>query len=385
MKRYIEIVFDDSGSMNERVDGKPKHITAKKLFENKIIPKIDLKRDDVFLRTLSSSCDIGFSNVIKLPTNIIEVINIINSIQCNSNTPLYHTIKDSIDACIKSGANEKHIFILTDGDDTCVVAPDKILGKDYLKIKDQLKLNTILVQFAISDLISQNNLSAFSQRIGATNVIISSNDFKNNFELADKKISKAFRVSGLDKKNPFPHCFESIEGDSVQFEILEIFGEVDYYLVELLHKEGLLSWKPNKTKDISPTQKAELDFLYTLRFRNQLPESQVKQMLSQLKKPYYYSFDCIYWNFSERVWKYFDEIPRLEIFANPNAQNADGLIIEIDKEIQPKEEYNTFSRYRVSMHRVYDRGDCSFQLDDEGPQETFGKILRDGDIISFKK
>ena len=29
MKRYIEIIFDDSGSMNEYVNGEQKHLIAK--------------------------------------------------------------------------------------------------------------------------------------------------------------------------------------------------------------------------------------------------------------------------------------------------------------------------------------------------------------------
>ena len=146
MKRYIEIIFDTSGSMKSSINGKSKHSIAKELFKEKIIPKLDLKTDDVYLRTLSSDCKTGLTIPKKLDNDKLKMSNTIDAITCYGSTPLYYTIKDSIDACEKSGANEKHIFILTDGDDTCYINPELILGKDFLKIKDQLNLNAILVE-----------------------------------------------------------------------------------------------------------------------------------------------------------------------------------------------------------------------------------------------
>ena len=37
MKRYIEIIFEGSGSMNEAIKGEPKHKIAKRLYKEKII------------------------------------------------------------------------------------------------------------------------------------------------------------------------------------------------------------------------------------------------------------------------------------------------------------------------------------------------------------
>jgi hypothetical protein len=79
----------------------------------------------------------------------------------------------------------------------------------------------------------------------------------------------------------------------LQHQVFEHSNEYDYYLVELLYEEKLLKWKPSLNKWLDSAQKFELDFLYTLRFKNCLPENQVKQMLSQLQKPYIYSFECI--------------------------------------------------------------------------------------------
>lgn len=389
MKRYIEIIFDDSGSMNDFVNGEQKHVIAKKLFKEKIIPFLGKKGDIVILRTLGNSCEVGNSNAIKLENDINLMMNEIQSINCKKSTPLYYTIKDSIEDCKMASADEKHIFILTDGDDTCGVLPEQVLGKDYFKIKDQVKLNTILVQFAVNNSLSQNNLSAFSQKFGATNVIINSNDLVD-FNFVGNKLNKAFRISGLDKNSPFPHCFENIIGNKVSFNYLELFEGFDFYQVELLHKERLLSWKPNKNKEISATQKGELDFLYTLRFRNQLSESLIKQMLSQLQKPYYYSFDCIYWNFKERVWNYFDEVPQLNVLPNPNAYQADKLEEELDyqeEDIQIKEQFKFSEHYLVTETETvgFINEESFFELNKYKDDAIKIINLNDGDVIRFKR
>jgi hypothetical protein len=385
MKRYIEIIFDDSGSMVTPINGEPKHIIAKRLFKEKIIPKLDLKTDNVYLRTLASGCGFGMSHVTKLDNDISKITQAIDSIACCNSTPLYYTIKDSIDACEKSGADEKHIFILTDGDDTCYKNPESILGNDFLKVKDQLNLNTILVQFAIESSITKNNLTAFSQKIGATNVIISSNDIKD-FNIIDKKLSKAFIQSGLDKKGKFSHCKTN---DLVDFYQLGQCTEYDYYLVELLYEEKLLKWKPSLKKWIDSSQKMELDFLYTLRFRNCLPESQVKLMLSQLQKPYIYSFDCIYWDFKDRVWKYFDEIPKLDLVDNPEARYEDSLHEDSNDNLnrmhQVKESFEKNVLYKVNYSPMSDLFGEKFLLEKlNGYTEKPIKELRDGDFVEFK-
>jgi hypothetical protein len=383
MKRYIEIIFDTSGSMNSTINGNPKHSIAKELFKEKIIPKLNLKTDVVYLRTLSSDCKTGLSISKKLDNDKLKMSYTIDSITCYGSTPLYHTIKDSIDACEKSGANEKHIFILTDGDDTCYINPELILGNDFLSIKQQLNLNAILVQFAIESDISKNNLTAFSQKIGATNVIISSNDIKD-FDIIDKKISKAFIQSGLDKKGKFPHC--NVE-DLVEFYQLGQCTEYDYYLVELLYEEKLLKWKPSVKKWIDSSQKMELDFLYTLRFRNCLPESQVKLMIFQLQKPYIYSFDCIYWDFKKRVWKYFDEIPKFDLLDNPGALLADNLDnLNLEHKEKESELFDKNTPYEVKLLPLNDIYNDRFKLlefkyDGSGPPI----ILQEGDIVKFKK
>ena len=42
-------------------------------------------------------------------------------------------------------------------------------------------------------------------------------------------------------------------------------------------------------------------------------------MLRQLIKPYYYSMDCIYWDFAEARWKHHYRSNNIEPVPNPNA------------------------------------------------------------------
>lgn len=388
MKRYIEIIFDDSYSMKSLINGEEKHLIAKRLFKDKILPTIGKSGDLIYLRKLSSSCGLNNSDRVKLPNNLIGMANIIDSIDCFKSTPLFHTLKDSIETCKLESADEKHIFILTDGDDTCNVSPESILGADFLKIKNQLNLNTILIQFAIESSITENNLTAFSQKIGAINLVINTNEL-NDFSLLGKKLNKAFQLSGLDKKSPLILSDNLEVSIANSFDYLELFEGIDFYLVELLYKENLLSWKPNRKKDISPNQKLELDFLYTLRFRNNLPESLVKQMLSNLQKPYQYSFSDIFWDFKNRVWKYFPTMPILDTMPNPDAlfadENNEGSFNVDDKKITEK--FDKKKYYEVTLLPLNDLYkddrfkllECKYEM--IAPPTT----LRSGDIVEFVK
>lgn len=391
MTRYIEIIFDDSGSMNATLNGEQKHLIAKRLFKEKILPALGKKGDSIVLRTLSNSCSFKSSFAKKLPNNLVGMMQVIDAIRCEKGTPLYFTIKDSIEACKVAVAKEKHIFILTDGDDTCNIPFENIIDDDFLAIKDQLNLNSILVQFAVDDPLSQNNLTAFTQKIKATSVVITSGDLKD-FNLVGSKLIKAFHKTGLSTANGFPHCFDEIDGISLPLELLSYTQGFDFYLVELLHKEGLLSWKPSKTKNITPTQQAELLFLYSLRFRNNLPESLVKQMLSTLQKPYKYSFDCIYWDFKDRVWKYFTEVSEVQILPNPDAKFADrGNTREIDYLVTnyPKkanQDYFSDELYEVVSNNESIANE-SFQLIKKQNYSDFLPFfttLREGDYVRFE-
>ena len=382
MKRYIEIIFDNSGSMNDYINNIQKHIIAKNIFKNTIIPKLDLKNDHVVLRTLASGCERGVSKTIQLDHDKIKMINTIDSILCYGGTPLYYTIKDSIDACNNITANEKFIFILTDGDDTCRKSPYEILGNDFLKIKEQLNLNTILLQFAIQSSITINNLTSFGQKIGATNVIVSSSE-ATNLNIIEKKLKKAFIESGLNKTG-FPHC--EVKNPECKFKLVDL-TEYDFNFIQFLYLEKLIRWNPLKIKSIDTVQLMELDFLYTLRFRNCLSESFVKQMLLQLDKPYIYSFDCIYWDFKERAWKYFPEIPDLKIIANPDALLADKEVDDLFYRDENKisENFNEGENYKVNLLEMNLKNNDRFNLVNYKYDMINQPIyLKEGDIVRFK-
>ena len=163
---------------------------------------------------------------------------------------------------------------------------------------------------------------------------------------------------------------------------------MDFYLVELLYKENLLSWKPNRKKEVTPIQKLELDFLYNLRFRNNLPEALVKQMLSTLQKPYHYSFSDIYWDFKLRAWKYLPEIQDLKPIPNPDALLADKKdddLTLIDEKII-SEDFNDHDNYRVNLLQMIDIDKAKYNLTkykyDMNKEPIY---LKEGDIVRFRK
>jgi hypothetical protein len=112
-------------------------------------------------------------------------------------------------------------------------------------------------------------------------------------------------------------------------------------------------------------------------------------MLSQLQKPYIYSFDCIYWDFKDRVWKYFDEIPKLDLVDNPEARYEDSLnedsIDNLNSMHQVKESFEKNVLYRVNYSPMSDLFGEKFLLEKlNGYTEKPIKELRDGDFVEFK-
>ena len=56
MKRYIEIIFDNSISMRTTIGNKPKYAYAKQIFKDSVLPFLDFKTDDVAFRLLRDGC-----------------------------------------------------------------------------------------------------------------------------------------------------------------------------------------------------------------------------------------------------------------------------------------------------------------------------------------
>lgn len=385
MSRYIEIVFDDSGSMTSFEAGKPKHTLAKELFNDVVLPQLGKRDDELVLRTLRKGCN-GSSTVksFSTKTKLKESINNIDDFY--NNTPLYLTIRDSIRACSASDKTEKFIFVLTDGDDNCSESLDEILSKKELEEKDRIKTKIILVQFAVTSQISQNNLTVLSQKLNAQNVIIGQEDLKNTNKMKGR-LNAAFIESGMDKSSKLDHCFIEFNDEKLidSWYLIELFQGIDFYLAQLLYQEKLLSWKPNFNKPVSNVQFAELEFLYILRFRNNLPEALVKQMLSQLKKPYRYTHDCIYWDFTLRKWRYYKKESELNIINNPQAKSDDEVLREYPvEELYEPNELQAFDTDRLYTVRLNDKKAPTFSLVKHNYDGMNVKFLKDGDIISVR-
>ena len=346
MKRYIEIVFDNSGSMDSRLNEKTRLEWAKELFESTILPTIGFPEDKVVLRLLRKECwDISSAEV--LPNNRASMRNHINNIQTYGATPLYQTVKDAVDSCKLETADEKFIFVLTDGGDTCNDSMDELIGandRQYI-----LEWNILLMQFAIDNSATQNNLTAFSNFLGAQTFSIGSGG-RTSPHVMRADLKKALILGGLASEYPLEHCFSQLPGEDKTWNELIAEG-YDFYKATLLFEENTLSWKPQQNEDVTPLQQAELKFLEGLRFKTALPKEIVATMLSQLKKPYYYSMSCIYWDFVNAKWKYHAKPNHVVLVDDPESYNADRPQLKNNRDqknfISDTQYYNNYETYIV--------------------------------------
>jgi hypothetical protein len=384
MKRYIEIVYDNSGSMNDRVGNRRKYEIAQELFERDILPSIALRGDEVILRLLRNGCKEGTSIAEKLPNQRNLMLQSIKGINHNQLTPLFYTILDSVEACRKVKADQHLIFVLTDGDDTCQVKIEDLIDKETLQKYVQfcnVKVKSLMVQLAINSPTSRNNLTAFTNSLGGQTISLDSSD---SIPQMRKKLKLALNISGFTNKFPLEHCFDELTGSDVTWEEIEDTG-INFHQAMLLHQKGLLTWMPDFNLVVSSLQFAELHFLFSLLFKSGLPEDLLKTMLSQLKKPYFYSFDCIYWDFASARWKYMPQQNKVEQLPNPDAKFEDypekNEMLRVDNQ---NSNYRENVTYRVEMPpSIF----TTFQLvEDKSTKldiEPF-KVLKEGDIVIFK-
>jgi hypothetical protein len=381
MKRYIEIVYDNSGSMNGDIGNKTKYEIAQELFEKEILPTIAIKGDEVVLRLLAEGCRSERSHAESLTAVFGKdrkgMLSRIKTIVHDRSTPLYFTIADSINACKRTVANEHLIFVLTDGDDTCLVNYQELISQaDIDKYVKHFKL--LLVQFAIDSAKSSNNLTAFTSYLGGHAIALERYDSSSEMR---SKLKKALKVSGFSTKLPLDHCFKTLEGPDSTWEEIETLG-IDFHQALLLYNKSVLSWQPEITNHVNALQLAELKFLFGLYFKTKLPEDLILTMLGQLKTPYYYSHDCIYWDFYTVRWKYFVPQNETKHIHNPEARYEDGMA---DNKFANKFS-NDFQKYeRDKVYKVALTHDLNptFIL---APQNsnTNSITLKDGDLIKFK-
>lgn len=380
MKRYIEIVYDNSGSMNSYVGNKMKYEIAQELFEKEILPSIGLRGDQVVLRLLKDACESSKSFGEPMPNQRNSILNRIKNIKHNlGSTPLFYSVLDSVEACRKVDADEHLIFVLTDGDDTCGVKIEDLIDEDTLKRYVRF-YKVLLVQLAVNSPISRNNLTAFTNALGGQAISLDSSDSITQMR---KKMKLALNTSGFTNKFPLEHCFDNLPGFDVSWEEIEETG-INFHQAMLLYQKELLGWEPNFNFGVSTLQYAELRFLFSLHFKSGIPEDLLKTMLSQLKKPYYYSFDCIYWDFASARWRYVIQQNKIEQLPNKEARFDDSLDKKNDED-QEKEMFESRELYRVNQIPMNDIFGDKFQLEKLGWRtEKEIKKLRDGDLVKFE-
>ena len=381
MKRYIEIVYDNSGSMNDRVGNKKKYEIAQELFEKDILPSIGLRGDQVVLRLLRNGCEDSISIAETLPNQRNLMLNRIKGINHDQSTPLFYTVFDSVEACRNVRADEYLIFVLTDGDDTCGVRIEDLIDEDTLK-KYVRFYKVLLVQLAVNSPISRNNLTAFTNALGGQAISLDSSD---SIPQMRKKLKLALNISGFTNKFPLEHCFDKLPGFDAAWEEIEEAG-INFHQAMLLYQKGLLTWMPDFNLGVSTLQFAELRFLFSLLFKSGIPEDLLKTMLSQLKQPYYYSFDCIYWDFSSARWRYFIQQNQIQQLPNKEARFEDYPEKNKMRDFDERHSHYLDSEtYRVEQAPTLMP---AFQLIREDLADLdfkpHTKILKEGDRVIFK-
>lgn len=384
MKRYIEIVYDNSGSMNDFLGSRRKYEVALELFEREILPTIGLPGDQVILRLLGSGCSKAASSGELLPNDRNAMLKRIMRIQHDRSTPLFYTVSDAVEACKRVEADEHLVFVFTDGDDTCSVRIEDVIDEDtqnrYVRF-----YKVLLVQLAIESPISRNNLTAFTTALGGQAISLDREDSVTHMR---NKLRSALNVSGFSSVFPLEHCFDTLGGPERTWEEIER-GGISLHQARLLYNKGWLSWMPDTGMTVTPLQYAELNFLISLAFKTGLPDDLTKSMLSQLKQPYYYSFDCIYWDFGRAQWRYFVPHSKIEQLPNPENDYAEVSKGTLFEEWTDRQYYGEDEIYQVEMgHTVMP----SFQLEHYSPKDlktqtrkSRVKILRPGDKIRFRR
>lgn len=317
MKKYIEVIFDNSVSMGTRYNQSTRMEVAKKLFTNKISALMDFNQDIVALRTLRPTCDSqSYRTIYDTEKSMTKAINDLYPL---TQTPLFKTIKDAIEEGRKYTDYEKMIFVITDGEDSCTDSLESVISEEDQKLIKSW--NILLMKFTVDCLTTRGNLDYLAHYLGGTSFSVGSAP-NTDYHSLQLEFEIGLQISNIRKETQIPHCYTHKSGDDSTWKKIENEG-ILFFNAQLLYEENFLSWEPQKDIAVSALQKAELSFLYGLRFHSCLPKENVAVMLKQLKKPYYYSDECIYWDFSQTKW--FRHVKKLisPILNNPTRFMAD--------------------------------------------------------------
>jgi hypothetical protein len=382
--RYIEIVFDNSGSMGTIMEsGKSRLETAKQLFREEILPSIDWQYDSVFLRTLRSGCE-NLSEV-KKGFNKDSLEHMIQALRPEGGTPLYNTVKDALNASKRAIADEKVIFVLTDGEDTCGFSDSLNFTEEELRYVKTL--NVILIKYAIENTITNTNLDWFASKIGAQTFSVGASgraDFSSMRADLRNGLGNAGFVTGSNRNVTPVYPNYTMSWSELNNRGIQI------YQAELLFNEGFLSWKPESNKPLEGKQWSELLFLWSLRFLNGLPAEIVRAMLLHLPKPYAYSQSGMYWDFQKTRW-ITPEAKPMQRLPNPEAKMQDNLNVK-NREIEADKIYDEDVYYEVHQLRQENvAGTPGYKLikwqckTDILTKPSKTKKLKEGDVVQFVK
>lgn len=333
MKRYIEIIFDDSGSMNAlHSSGVKKHEVAKEIVLKTILPILK-STDHVAVRTLRrKECDpaAGGGDPVDVKAgNDPAIARIIQDIKdFKKPTPLYLTIRDSLEACSakkRSGEyDEFKVFVLTDGGDTCSHDLHQVISKEELKEwkVEFPNLEPVLVQFDVNSAITRNNLAQTMRALGGRSVLANDASISNL-----NSVRRTLRLSGFESNGKLAPCIESNPNASrTTWDDLSR-SSIFFHQAQLLSEAKLLSFKPDLEKPISHDELIELKFLHAMAFASQIPLLLVRTMVAQLERPLLYSHDCIRWDFAKAKWVYIEQQEYSEFIEDVEASRADERIL----------------------------------------------------------
>lgn len=386
---YFEIVFDNSGSMNENLAGSTRLEVAKELFVKDIFPLIN-DTTEVAVRLLRNGCS-GESYYRNFGSNRNECLSFIRGIQIAGDTPLFNTMKDALSTTLNSGAQEKTIFVLTDGGDTCSLPIESVLSREELKYFKQI--NVILAQFAVSNGPEVNQLSHLANTLGAKTFNFASGE-KLNLSSIRTELKTALNAVGMNRSEPLRHCYEDMVGDDLNWKQLETMG-ILVHQARVLYDEGFLSWKPVEAERVSALQFAELKFLYGIRFKSGINGLFMRSMLSQLVKPYYYHSKCIYWDFDEARWKYFPQPAPIVVEKIVEKEVEKEVKVEVVREVFNREKYRKSGCYMVRSKDEWDENQLMPGRKDSTDSQYFQLnlcdyykpkvvVIREGDILKYE-
>jgi hypothetical protein len=339
MKRYFEVIFDDSASMNEVPVGWMKTVSdaGKEIFEETVFPHLNGPDHVVTLRLLRETpethqgCEPAKRGISPNTTFFGDPDSLRNAVRCIHHfvkwTPLYLTIRDALDECKRRKITGEYldfrIFILTDGGDTCDIDFDVLCSKqeiDEFHLEFPL-LQPVLVQLNISSPVTRNNLETAIRRLGGLTVSVPNSDTRSA-----RLVSKALQRANFSGAGKMPQCIEPAETPAkITWNELEREG-ILYHQAMILSKGGLLEFTPILNQALHHDNLVELRFVHAMVFRSHLAIDTVRSMVAQLERPLLYSHDCIHWDFTSARWKFQEDL-KTEFLKDPEARKIEEQML----------------------------------------------------------